>query len=68
MRFGAMLWMQAGTDLGKLTYKAKSAELHLELPERARALYGEVAEARLGRWPARLRRAIRELFLKSISA
>ena len=48
MRFGAMLWMQAGTDLGKLTYKAKSAELHLELPERARALYGEVAEARLG--------------------
>ncbi|MGR3812627.1 MAG: Ppx/GppA family phosphatase [Cognatishimia activa] len=47
MRFGAMLWMQAGTDLGKLTYKAKSAELHLELPERARALYGEVAEARL---------------------
>lgn len=48
MRFGAMLWMQAGTDLGKLTYKAKSAELHLELPDRARALYGEVAEARLG--------------------
>ncbi|NQY60950.1 Ppx/GppA family phosphatase [Cognatishimia sp.] len=47
MRFGAMLWMQAGTDLGKLTYKAKSAELHLELPDRARALYGEVAEARL---------------------
>ncbi|MCH2248432.1 MAG: Ppx/GppA family phosphatase [Cognatishimia sp.] len=48
MRFGAMLWMQAGTDLGKLTYKAKFAELHLELPNRARALYGEVAEARLG--------------------
>lgn len=47
MRFGAMLWMQAGTDLGKLAYKAKSAELHLELPDRARALYGEVAEARL---------------------
>ncbi|MEJ5216734.1 Ppx/GppA family phosphatase [Cognatishimia sp. D5M38] len=47
MRFGAMLWMQAGTDLGKLTYKAASAELHLELPDRARALYGEVAEARL---------------------
>ena len=47
MRFGAMLWMQAGTDLGKLTYKVKSAELHLELPDRARALYGEVAEARL---------------------
>ena len=47
MRFGAMLWMQAGAELGKLTYKAKSAELHLELPDRARALYGEVAEARL---------------------
>ena len=47
MRFGAMLWMDAGTDLGKLSYKESKNELRLQIPESARALYGEVAEARL---------------------
>jgi exopolyphosphatase/guanosine-5'-triphosphate,3'-diphosphate pyrophosphatase len=47
MRFGAMLWMQPGADLGKLSLKGETSELHLEMPENARALYGEVAQARL---------------------
>lgn len=47
MRFGAMLWMDAGTDLGKLSYKESKNELRLQIPDSARALYGEVAEARL---------------------
>ncbi|WP_370230470.1 Ppx/GppA family phosphatase [Cognatishimia sp.] len=47
MRFGAMLWMQAGADLGHLQYSEDTNELSLKMPDSTRALYGEVAEARL---------------------
>lgn len=54
MRFGAMLWMEAGADLGKLSHDAQTGQLKLVLPEKARPLYGEVAEARLNSLAAAL--------------
>ncbi|MEJ6397686.1 Ppx/GppA family phosphatase [Yoonia sp. 208BN28-4] len=46
MRLGAMLWLSADETPGTLKWKPKSRELVLTLNERARPLYGEVAEQR----------------------
>ena len=46
MRFGAMLWMQKDARIGSLRWYPKKKLLRLALPEAARALFGEVAEAR----------------------
>ncbi|MEQ9693810.1 Ppx/GppA family phosphatase [Shimia sp. SDUM112013] len=47
MRFGAMLWLDKGADIGKLDWRPKKRELTLTIPPSAQALFGEVAEARL---------------------
>ena len=47
MRFGAMLWMHTGEQLGEFNWQPKKKKLDLMLREQARPLYGEVAEARL---------------------
>lgn len=47
LRFGSMFLMQPGKDLGQLRYRPKKGVLLLRFPKSARALYGEVAEARL---------------------
>ena len=46
MRFGAMLWMHADEPLGELGWQPKKKLLTLTLAEKARPLFGEVAEAR----------------------
>ncbi|MDA9208548.1 exopolyphosphatase, partial [Octadecabacter sp.] len=46
MRLGAMLWIKADEQPGKLSYSAKSGKLELTLKEAASPLFGEVAEAR----------------------
>ncbi|MHA6262743.1 Ppx/GppA family phosphatase [Arenibacterium sp. CAU 1754] len=47
MRFGAMLWMQKDAPMGTLKWQPKKKVLTFYLPDAARPLYGEVAEARL---------------------
>jgi len=47
MRFGAMLVMKPDADMGHLNWISKKRRLDLILPDDARPLYGEVAEARL---------------------
>ncbi|WP_241479001.1 Ppx/GppA family phosphatase [Leisingera sp. ANG-M1] len=47
MRFGAMLMVTGKGDIGALRWQPRKRVLHAELPEAARALYGEVAESRL---------------------
>lgn len=47
MRFGAMLVMKPDADMGHLNWISKKRRLDLILPDEARPLYGEVAEARL---------------------
>ncbi|MEL6683177.1 MAG: Ppx/GppA family phosphatase, partial [Pseudomonadota bacterium] len=47
MRLGAMLWLNAEQAPGTLRWSPKSKELQLTLIEKARPLFGEVAEARL---------------------
>ena len=46
MRLGAMLWIKADKQPGKLKYSGKSGKLELILQEAATPLFGEVAEAR----------------------
>ena len=46
MRLGAMLWLTADEQPGTLTWHRKAGALTLRLTERARPLYGEVAEVR----------------------
>ena len=46
MRFGAMLTVDAPDKLAQLRYFPKKKELELYLDDKARALFGEVAEAR----------------------
>ncbi|MEM9787633.1 MAG: Ppx/GppA family phosphatase [Pseudomonadota bacterium] len=46
MRLGAMLWITADEKPGDLKWSPKSKELRLTLTEKARPLFGEVAEAR----------------------
>ena len=46
MRLGAMLWMQADERPGRLVWQPRKKILELRLSEHARALFGEVAEAR----------------------
>ena len=46
MRLGAMLWIKADEQPGKLKYSAKSGTLELILKEAAQPLFGEVAQAR----------------------
>lgn len=46
MRLGAMLWIKADEQPGKLEYSAKSGKLELILKEAAQPLFGEVAQAR----------------------
>lgn len=48
MRLGAMLWLDAEKSPGEFTFKPKKRLLTLTLTERARPLFGEVAELRLG--------------------
>lgn len=47
MRFGAMLLMQSGAQIGQLDWRPKARRLTLRLPKDVAPLYGEVAEARL---------------------
>lgn len=46
MRLGAMLWTTADEEPGALKWSQKKRELTLKLNERARPLFGEVAESR----------------------
>ena len=46
MRLGAMLWLTADEEPGRLQWKPKKRELTLRLTEQARPLFGEVAQAR----------------------
>lgn len=46
MRFGAMLWLKAEDAPGSLTWQPQKKILHLKLTEKARPLFGEVAESR----------------------
>ncbi len=48
MRLGAMLWLTADQQPGKLRWSPKSKELSLRLTEQARPLFGEVVEERFG--------------------
>jgi len=47
MRLGAMLWLDGNQPPGKRKWSKKKGELQITLSERARPLFGEVAEARL---------------------
>ncbi|MGR3758990.1 Ppx/GppA family phosphatase [Roseobacteraceae bacterium NS-SX3] len=47
MRFGAMLMVSGKGDIGALRWQPRKKLLHLELPDSARPLFGEVAESRL---------------------
>ena len=47
MRFGAMLWMENKSDLGEFRWFPQKRHLELRLSPEARALFGEVAQARL---------------------
>ncbi|MBQ4826492.1 MULTISPECIES: Ppx/GppA family phosphatase [unclassified Leisingera] len=47
MRFGAMLMLTSTGAIGSLRWQPRKRVLHAELPDAARPLYGEVAEARL---------------------
>ena len=47
MRFGAMFWMQRDVPMGQFKWYPQKRVLELRIPDAARALYGEVAEARL---------------------
>ncbi|MEM7319390.1 MAG: Ppx/GppA family phosphatase [Pseudomonadota bacterium] len=47
MRFGAMFWLRDDATPGKLRWFPKKKQLHFRLPKDAKALYNEVAEARL---------------------
>ena len=46
MRLGAMLWLNADEEPGKLKWDKKSKTLTLKLNAHARPLFGEVAEQR----------------------
>ena len=54
LRFGAMLTASEDTKMGKLKYFPKKGRLELKLAPGTRALYGEVAEARLNALAAAL--------------
>lgn len=54
MRLGAMLWLNADEQPGKLQWKPNKRELTLVLNAQARPLFGEVAEARLAALTAAL--------------
>jgi exopolyphosphatase/guanosine-5'-triphosphate,3'-diphosphate pyrophosphatase len=47
MRFGAMLMVNDKSEIGRLRWQPRKRVLHVELPEAARPLYGEVAQNRL---------------------
>ena len=47
MRFGAMLWIENKGDMGEFRWFPKKRHLELRLSPDARALFGEVAQARL---------------------
>ncbi|WP_420558659.1 Ppx/GppA family phosphatase [Roseovarius sp.] len=47
MRFAAMFWLRADTQLGELTWHPKKKQLILRLTEEAVPLYGEVGQTRL---------------------
>ena len=47
MRFGAMLWMEKDAQFGEMRWFPKKKQLELRLHPSAKALFSEVAEARL---------------------
>ncbi len=47
IRFGAMMWMQPGAPMGRLSWAPRKKRLNLTLSRDAVPLFGEVAEARL---------------------
>ncbi|MCB4455145.1 Ppx/GppA family phosphatase [Leisingera sp. McT4-56] len=47
MRFGAMLMVTSNGEIGSLRWQPRKRVLHVDLPDAARPLYGEVAESRL---------------------
>ena len=54
MRFGAMLWMSEGGQIGELRWRPKKRSLELSLEAEAWPLFGEVAEARFNSLAASL--------------
>ena len=54
MRFGAMLWMNKGSERGEIRWFPKKKLLELWLTADMIPLYGEVAEARLNSLAASL--------------
>ncbi|WP_293574767.1 Ppx/GppA family phosphatase [Phaeobacter sp.] len=47
MRFGAMLMVSKSGDIGRLKWQPRKKLLHLDLPNEAEPLFGEVAQSRL---------------------
>lgn len=68
MRLGAMLWLSADETPGTLKWKPKSRELTLILTEKARPLYGEVAEQRFAALAATLDATASVKFKKNTDA
>ncbi|HBQ35430.1 MAG TPA: exopolyphosphatase [Rhodobacteraceae bacterium] len=64
IRFGAMLTMDAINDLADLRYYPKKKQLELRLGEKARGLFGEVAEARFMSLAASLETEVQILNLR----
>ncbi len=54
MRFGAMLWMETGREVGRLDWDPGPRRLRLHLGPDAAPLFGEVAEARFASLAAAL--------------
>ncbi len=54
MRLGAMLWIDADEQPGKMKYSAKAGTLELTLKDAASPLFGEVAQARFNALAAAL--------------
>ncbi|MEJ6401426.1 Ppx/GppA family phosphatase [Yoonia sp. 2307UL14-13] len=68
MRLGAMLWVNADEPPGDLKWSPKSKTLTLTLTERARPLFGEVAESRFGNLAGALEAEAIVKFKKPVNA
>ena len=64
MRFGAMLWMEKDAQLGEMRWFPKKKLLELRLHPSAKALFSEVAEARLASLASSLEAEVKVKFTK----
>ena len=64
MRFGAMLWMEKDAQFGEMRWFPKKKLLELRLHPSAKALFSEVAEARLASLAASLNAEVKVKFTK----